>query len=238
MSDYYPKQLVFDPVLSREEEDRLFMRIVRRAKGWRAARDRVFIAYSLYALSMVKRLSRPFLHVLSGSMIEEADLVAAANTGLLRAIDRFDPRKRKSSFATYSKHFIRGHVYALLRREVPRKLRTVSLDSIMEERMHAGLPPEPPIAGVQVDPWTPLHEADFRSYLQKIALRCKLTDRQKRFLLAMVDSGMNLDRVGVKFGYTRQRAQQVWIVLRAKMRDNLMRHLPLEEQRQLAELCC
>lgn len=86
------------PLLDREEE----FRLARRAKrGDRRARERLFMANSRLVVLIAKRFMRKGLNLL--------DLVQEGNIGLLKAIERFDPRKGYK-FCTYACWWIRHHI--------------------------------------------------------------------------------------------------------------------------------
>lgn len=86
------------PLLDRSEETRLAWRAKR---GDAKARERLFAANSRLVVLIAKRFVRRGITLL--------DLVQEGNIGLLKAIERFDPR-RKYKFSTYACWWIRHHI--------------------------------------------------------------------------------------------------------------------------------
>lgn len=119
LSDAYMQDAASTPLLSREEEVELANRI--RA-GDEAAREKMICAN----LRLVIKIARDY----SGYGLPIADLVAEGNTGLMKAVDRFDPTKG-AKFSTYGAWWIKQSI----RRALSNHSRTIRLPVHVVEKI-------------------------------------------------------------------------------------------------------
>ena len=91
----YINQISSTPQLSAEEEKKLWKRI---KKGDRRARRKLMMAY----LKLVVPIARRFYGVQG---MDPMDLIEEGNLGLMRAIEKYNPR-RKVKFSTYATYWI------------------------------------------------------------------------------------------------------------------------------------
>ena len=94
----YLREIGKIPLLSQEEEQELARRVV---KGDKKARDKMIEANMRLVVSVAKKYS--------GRGLDFLDLIQEGNTGLLRAVEKFDPDKG-FKFSTYATWWIRQAV--------------------------------------------------------------------------------------------------------------------------------
>jgi len=116
----YLREIGKIPLLSNEEEVDLAYRIV---KGEKKAKDKMVEANMRLVVSIAKRYS--------GRGLDLLDLIQEGNTGLLRAVDKFDPSKG-FKFSTYATWWIRQAIT----RAIADQARTIRIPVHMVETIN------------------------------------------------------------------------------------------------------
>ena len=116
----YLREIGKIPLLSNEEEAELAKRAM---EGDRKAKDRMAEANMRLVVSIAKRYS--------GRGLELLDLIQEGNTGLLRAVDKFDPEKG-FKFSTYATWWIRQAIT----RAIADQARTIRIPVHMVETIN------------------------------------------------------------------------------------------------------
>ena len=116
----YLREIGKIPLLSNEEEVDLAYRIV---KGEKKAKDKMVEANMRLVVSIAKRYS--------GRGLDFLDLIQEGNTGLLRAVEKFDPDKG-SKFSTYATWWIRQAIT----RAIADQARTIRIPVHMVETIN------------------------------------------------------------------------------------------------------
>ena len=116
----YLREIGKIPLLSNEEEVDLAYRIV---KGEKKAKDKMVEANMRLVVSIAKRYS--------GRGLDFLDLIQEGNTGLLRAVEKFDPDKG-FKFATYATWWIRQAIT----RAIADQARTIRIPVHMVETIN------------------------------------------------------------------------------------------------------
>lgn len=124
MNEIYKKELSKFAKLSIQEEIELAKEI---KKGSLKARNKLVESNLTFAFSVAKKYQN--------TKVPLEDLVAAANEGLMRAVDKYD-HTRGMKFITYSFHWIKASIMELLQRSdlvrVPEDKNRVNMSSIDE----------------------------------------------------------------------------------------------------------
>jgi len=116
----YLREIGKIPLLSLEEEAELAQKIV---KGDKKAKDKMVEANMRLVVSIAKRYS--------GRGLDFLDLIQEGNTGLLRAVDKFDPEKG-FKFSTYATWWIRQAIT----RAIADQARTIRIPVHMVETIN------------------------------------------------------------------------------------------------------
>ena len=116
----YLREIGKIPLLSNEEEVDLAYRIV---KGEKKAKDKMVEANMRLVVSIAKRYS--------GRGLDFLDLIQEGNTGLLRAVEKFDPDKG-FKFSTYATWWIRQAI----KRAIADQARTIRIPVHMVETIN------------------------------------------------------------------------------------------------------
>lgn len=116
----YLREIGKIPLLSQEEEQELARRV---AKGDKKARDKMIEANMRLVVSVAKKYS--------GRGLDFLDLIQEGNTGLLRAVEKFDPDKG-FKFSTYATWWIRQAVT----RAIADQARTIRIPVHMVETIN------------------------------------------------------------------------------------------------------
>ena len=116
----YLREIGKIPLLSQEEEAELAQRIV---KGDKKAKDKMVESNMRLVVSIAKRYS--------GRGLDFLDLIQEGNTGLLRAVDKFDPEKG-FKFSTYATWWIRQAIT----RAIADQARTIRIPVHMVETIN------------------------------------------------------------------------------------------------------
>ena len=116
----YLREIGKIPLLSSEEEAELAKRVM---EGDRKAKDKMAEANMRLVVSIAKRYS--------GRGLELLDLIQEGNTGLLRAVDKFDPEKG-FKFSTYATWWIRQAIT----RAIADQARTIRIPVHMVETIN------------------------------------------------------------------------------------------------------
>ena len=116
----YLREIGKIPLLSNEEETDLAYRIV---KGEKKAKDKMVEANMRLVVSIAKRYS--------GRGLDFLDLIQEGNTGLLRAVEKFDPDKG-FKFSTYATWWIRQAIT----RAIADQARTIRIPVHMVETIN------------------------------------------------------------------------------------------------------
>ena len=116
----YLREIGKIPLLTPEEEQDLAQRIV---KGDKAAKDKMVESNMRLVVSIAKRYS--------GRGLDFLDLIQEGNTGLLRAVDKFDPGKG-FKFSTYATWWIRQAIT----RAIADQARTIRIPVHMVETIN------------------------------------------------------------------------------------------------------
>ena len=116
----YLREIGKIPLLSQEEEQELAKRV---AKGDKKARDKMIEANMRLVVSVAKKYS--------GRGLDFLDLIQEGNTGLLRAVEKFDPDKG-FKFSTYATWWIRQAVT----RAIADQARTIRIPVHMVETIN------------------------------------------------------------------------------------------------------
>ena len=116
----YLREIGKIPLLSQEEEADLAQRIV---KGDKKAKDKMVESNMRLVVSIAKRYS--------GRGLDFLDLIQEGNTGLLRAVDKFDPEKG-FKFSTYATWWIRQAIT----RAIADQARTIRIPVHMVETIN------------------------------------------------------------------------------------------------------
>lgn len=242
LDPYYRRRLVYQPV-TQEEEARLLRRIAAKRSGWREARDRVFSAYAPLALSIARRAYAPFASHMRAAGYAEEDFIAAANSGLLRAIELFRLRAipERRGFPSYARKFIRGAVYAILRRESSRS-KTVSLEAVRIDRKRRSPSEEDDssvdsLPGLHIDPWDALQQVEIFERMSSLFSQLQVAPEDKRFILLLLKCKMNLARVARRSGYSREQARVKWKNIRARLRSALAKKLGVVPSQVFSTVC-
>ena len=226
---YYSTPLEFNPVTP-EESAALFELIANRKPGYRAAKVRLQEAFLPLAARIARNMGgynasgRPS-GADGGSPIPEEDLVAAANDGLLRAIERYRHGPDACKFTTYAHKFIRGHVLSVMEKWRNHNAICTSLDKMTEPPEDGGNAPVLPEAFV-LNPWPELEDVDAqRRMLELLFTHAQLPERHKLFLVQLVDRDMNLAEVARALGMSRERARQLFESIIYRVRRKVSRKL-------------
>ena len=116
----YLREIGKIPLLSQEEEQELAKKIV---KGNKKAKDKMVEANMRLVVSIAKRYS--------GRGLDFLDLIQEGNTGLLRAVEKFDPEKG-FKFSTYATWWIRQAIT----RAIADQARTIRIPVHMVETIN------------------------------------------------------------------------------------------------------
>ena len=116
----YPREIGKIPLLTPEEEADLAQRIV---KGDKKAKDKMVEANMRLVVSIAKRYG--------GRGLDFLDLIQEGNTGLLRAVDKFDPDKG-FKFSTYATWWVRQAIT----RAIADQARTIRIPVHMVETIN------------------------------------------------------------------------------------------------------
>ena len=116
----YLREIGKIPLLSQEEEQDLAQRVV---KGDKKAKDKMVEANMRLVVSIAKRYS--------GRGLDLLDLIQEGNTGLLRAVEKFDPDKG-FKFSTYATWWIRQAIT----RAIADQARTIRIPVHMVETIN------------------------------------------------------------------------------------------------------
>lgn len=116
----YLREIGKIPLLTQEEEAKLAQRIV---KGDKKAKDKMVESNMRLVVSIAKRYS--------GRGLDFLDLIQEGNTGLLRAVDKFDPEKG-FKFSTYATWWIRQAIT----RAIADQARTIRIPVHMVETIN------------------------------------------------------------------------------------------------------
>lgn len=116
----YLREIGKIPLLSQEEEAKLAQKIV---KGDKKAKDKMVESNMRLVVSIAKRYS--------GRGLDFLDLIQEGNTGLLRAVDKFDPEKG-FKFSTYATWWIRQAIT----RAIADQARTIRIPVHMVETIN------------------------------------------------------------------------------------------------------
>ena len=122
----YLREIGKIPLLSNEEEAELAKRAM---EGDRKAKDKMAEANMRLVVSIAKRYS--------GRGLELLDLIQEGNTGLLRAVDKFDPEKG-FKFSTYATWWIRQAIT----RAIADQARTIRIPVHMVETINKLMRPQ------------------------------------------------------------------------------------------------
>ena len=111
--DSYMKEINIFPLLEPKEERKLASIIRKYATGKRKqiAREKFINANLRLAVNLAKSFYAHFNFITNISFM---DYVGAANEGLARAVDHFNPKKYKTRFSTYAYPWIKVHLLRLL----------------------------------------------------------------------------------------------------------------------------
>ncbi len=242
LDPYYRRRLTYQPV-TQEEEARLLRRIATKRPGWVEARDRVFSAYAPLALSIARRAYAPFASHMRGAGYAEEDFIAAANSGLLRAIELFKVRDAtgRRGFPSYARQFIRGAVYAILRREGSRG-KTVSLEAIRIDRKRRSPSEEDEssvdsLPGLHIDPWDAIQQAEVFERMTNLFSQLPVSPEDKAFILLLLKCRMNLAAVARRSGYSREQARVKWKKIRGRLRAALAKELGVVPSQVFSTVC-
>ncbi|MBQ3410053.1 RNA polymerase sigma factor RpoD [Candidatus Saccharibacteria bacterium] len=116
----YLREIGKIPLLSPEEEAKLAQRVI---KGDKKAKDKMVEANMRLVVSIAKRYS--------GRGLDFLDLIQEGNTGLLRAVEKFDPEKG-FKFSTYATWWIRQAIT----RAIADQARTIRIPVHMVETIN------------------------------------------------------------------------------------------------------
>ncbi|MBQ3469915.1 RNA polymerase sigma factor RpoD [Candidatus Saccharibacteria bacterium] len=116
----YLREIGKIPLLSQEEEQELAQKVV---KGDKKAKDKMVEANMRLVVSIAKRYS--------GRGLDLLDLIQEGNTGLLRAVEKFDPEKG-FKFSTYATWWIRQAIT----RAIADQARTIRIPVHMVETIN------------------------------------------------------------------------------------------------------
>jgi len=116
----YLREIGKIPLLTQEEEQKL---AVKAAKGNKKAKDKMVEANMRLVVSIAKRYS--------GRGLDFLDLIQEGNTGLLRAVEKFDPEKG-FKFSTYATWWIRQAIT----RAIADQARTIRIPVHMVETIN------------------------------------------------------------------------------------------------------
>ncbi|MBR1802058.1 RNA polymerase sigma factor RpoD [Candidatus Saccharibacteria bacterium] len=116
----YLREIGKIPLLTQEEEQKL---AVKAAKGNKKAKDKMVEANMRLVVSIAKRYS--------GRGLDFLDLIQEGNTGLLRAVEKFDPDKG-FKFSTYATWWIRQAIT----RAIADQARTIRIPVHMVETIN------------------------------------------------------------------------------------------------------
>ncbi len=119
----YLREIGKIPLLSQEEEQKLAQKIL---KGDKKAKDKMVEANMRLVVSIAKRYS--------GRGLDFLDLIQEGNTGLLRAVEKFDPSKG-FKFSTYATWWIRQAIT----RAIADQARTIRIPVHMVETINKTL---------------------------------------------------------------------------------------------------
>ena len=119
----YLREIGKIPLLEPEEEQKLAQRIL---KGDKKAKDKMVEANMRLVVSIAKRYS--------GRGLDLLDLIQEGNTGLLRAVEKFDPSKG-FKFSTYATWWIRQAIT----RAIADQARTIRIPVHMVETINKTL---------------------------------------------------------------------------------------------------
>jgi RNA polymerase sigma-32 factor len=210
------------PMLSAAEERKLAH--AYRQNGDDGAAHRLVEANLRFVVLLARRYAR------SGGRM--ADLIQEGNIGLMHAVRRFDPDKGVR-LVSYASLWIRASMREYL-------LRTTSLvrakgsDATLSGPGDVSLDAPVEDGGVSVEELATDEEASAEVGLaraqEEAALRRRVLeglarlDKRERFLAErlMDDAPMSLRDLGVRFGCSPQRVQQIKIRARRKLRDHLL----------------
>jgi RNA polymerase sigma factor (sigma-70 family) len=194
MNDYKKHELGTGEPLPREEEARLFT--AYRERGDLAARDRLIAQFLLFARKEAFRAAP--------SWMDERDVASAAHDGLLAALKTYDPKKSTACFMTYGGKRIRGAVLNALRKERRQ----------MEMKQQAAARAE-----VETDPDARhLVEVSRVEIAEEVGtvLKEHLTERERDVVRRWM-SGETYAVIGAAYGFSMQRAEQIFSGAKAKI---------------------
>ena len=196
----YLKEIGQVKLLSADEEVDLAKRV---ASGDKAAKDKLTEANLRLVVSIAKKYSGRGLHIL--------DLIQEGNTGLIRAVDKFDWTKG-NKFSTYATWWIRQAIT----RAIADQARTIRVPVHMVEDTPVGDEEDTTIGSFVEDDNTPGPADATSNALLAEALSeilGTLTDREAdvlRMRFGMYDGRTHtLEEVGQIFGVTRERIRQI-----------------------------
>jgi RNA polymerase primary sigma factor len=119
----YLREIGKIPLLSQEEEQVLAQKIAKGGPGSKKAKDKMVEANMRLVVSIAKRYS--------GRGLDFLDLIQEGNTGLLRAVEKFDPEKG-FKFSTYATWWIRQAIT----RAIADQARTIRIPVHMVETIN------------------------------------------------------------------------------------------------------
>lgn len=202
----YLKEIARFPLLTREEEQDLARTLRSKtadASEKARARERLTNANLKLVVTLAKR------HTRSGLSLHE--LIAEGNVGLIKAVERFDP-KRGTRFSTYAAYWIRRAIQLAVRR--------------LKRGAPEGQDPEEtdPPAGrtVRLDALFGLSDPDRDGELEQSRLDLEQIRRvidelggreaeilRLRYGLTPGGEPLTLNEIGRKLGITRERVRQI-----------------------------
>ena len=116
MLDRYFKDVNKHPLLSKDEELKIYEKLRRKGRGTRAAKERLVLAN----LRLVVKMAYKY----EGYGLDLEDLINEGNIGMLKAVDKFNPNAGVK-FITYASYWIKQTML----RALENKGRTIRLPS-------------------------------------------------------------------------------------------------------------
>lgn len=206
----YLKEIGKYALLTREEEQALARTLRSKTASARdkaRARDRLTNANLKLVVSLAKR------HAKSGIPLHE--LIAEGNVGLIKAVERFDP-KRGTRFSTYAAYWIRQAIQLA----VQRLKRGAHAKAEVKEESEEITPPRG--RTVSLDALFALADSDSNVELEQSRVDLErvrqvidqLGGREAEILrlrygLTPKSTPLTLDEIGKKLGITRERVRQI-----------------------------
>jgi len=220
----YLREIGKIPLLTPEEEADLAQRIV---KGDKKAKDKMVESNMRLVVSIAKRYG--------GRGLDFLDLIQEGNTGLLRAVEKFDPEKG-FKFSTYATWWVRQAIT----RAIADQARTIRIPVHMVEtinkvlrttrKLTTDLNREPTIEEIaafvedeeRISPEDSAANQILKEQLSEII--STLTDREQKIIRLRFGIGggrpHTLEEVGAEFDVTRERIRQIEAKALSKLRKN------------------